>query len=194
MFSLYGMTDTKNPCIVRGRISSKGENMAETDAQGPGNVPEYDGSLKHVLFSFKGRCTRFDYWVKGRLLPMAIFAVYFIVIISLAKELRIQGGPFGLVWIFLVPFVVLFGWVPWAVLVKRCHDRNHSWRALLPFGGLRMFELGFSRGTVGPNKYGQDPLQPQGTDEGQRMPPQTESPSGPSPATNDDSLERLKSK
>lgn len=50
-----------------------------------------------------------------------------------------------------------------AISLKRAHDLNHSWKWLLllliPVVNLYpLIKLAFSRGTYGPNKYGEDPL------------------------------------
>lgn len=56
-------------------------------------------------------------------------------------------------------------WIGLAMQVKRWHDRDKSgWMVLINFipivGLLWAFvELGFLQGTIGPNQYGNDPLQ-----------------------------------
>ena len=61
----------------------------------------------------------------------------------------------------------VFGFLVWSgicVGIKRCHDRERSgWFllvSLIPFIGAiwLTIELYFLRGTVGPNKFGEDPL------------------------------------
>ena len=60
--------------------------------------------------------------------------------------------------------LVLLNWIGFALYIKRCHDRDRSgWYlliALIPFVGLLWIwiELGLLRGTVGPNRFGPDPL------------------------------------
>ena len=64
----------------------------------------------------------------------------------------------------LLGTVVLVGWISFAISAKRWHDRDKSgWYNLLvlvPFAGPIWFltECGFLRGTVGPNRFGPDPL------------------------------------
>ncbi len=54
----------------------------------------------------------------------------------------------------------------WSIAAKRCRDRGHpNWYLFLWFipiiGPLwLLIELGLRRGTLGPNKYGPDPLTP----------------------------------
>jgi len=54
-------------------------------------------------------------------------------------------------------------WVGLAIQIKRWHDRNKSgWWVLInlvPIIGplWALVEVGFQRGTVGPNRYGPDP-------------------------------------
>ena len=72
-----------------------------------------------------------------------------------------RKGP-GRFWALLV--VVPSLWVGLVVSVKRWHDRNKSGRwvllNLVPVVGWlwHVIECGFLRGTVGPNRFGQDPL------------------------------------
>jgi len=58
---------------------------------------------------------------------------------------------------------VLLLWIGLAVSVKRCHDRNRTgWFVLLSFIPILniwyLIEVGFLKGTTGPNTYGPDPL------------------------------------
>ncbi|MGL1863170.1 MAG: DUF805 domain-containing protein [Pseudodesulfovibrio sp.] len=116
-------------------------------------VPAYKSSFLHVLFGLKGRCTRFDYWVKYGLFHF----VFFIVLVLLAEMEAWEF--FRVVNLIMMPLSV---WVSIAVGIKRCHDRNRTgWFMLLgliPFLNLWVFiELCFLDGTYGPNQYGQDP-------------------------------------
>ncbi|MGQ0485996.1 MAG: DUF805 domain-containing protein [Hyphomicrobiales bacterium] len=64
----------------------------------------------------------------------------------------------------LIILVVVFLWPTLAIYAKRWHDRGKSgwWMLiiLIPLIGpiWVLIELGFLRGTKGPNHYGPDPL------------------------------------
>lgn len=54
--------------------------------------------------------------------------------------------------------LVFSTWISLAVNVKRWHDLDRSgWSVLMSV--MPFFELGFHRGTVGPNRFGADPLE-----------------------------------
>jgi uncharacterized membrane protein YhaH (DUF805 family) len=109
-------------------------------------------SPRQIFFSFKGRIPRGTWWLYGVLALMG-FSLYATVL------LRIAGlGPMGSD--VLVNLLLL--WPALAVSVKRWHDRDKSgWWVLvilIPLvGGLwLLIENGLRRGTVGPNRYGDD--------------------------------------
>jgi len=110
---------------------------------------------KWFLLSFDGRIGRADYWLRFNLPVIVISAILG------AVEGAASGGEVGLLSLL---FMLAALWPSWAVGVKRCHDRDRSgWFmliALIPVvGGIWLLvELGFLRGTIGPNKYGPDPL------------------------------------
>ena len=104
----------------------------------------------HFLFSPHGRITRRSYWLRF-MLPIIILEMAIpVVVITYDKPMLI--------------LFVLSLWPLIAVGAKRCHDRNRSgWfqlAYLIPIMGPLwiLFELGFLRGTIGPNRFGPDPL------------------------------------
>jgi len=124
-------------------------------------------------FGFQGRIRRQTWWL-GYVLPlMAISIVCSVLDISLGfvtiqDAAPVDGygysfetagvGPFGL--LSLIPLI----WGGLAGQVKRWHDRDKSgWMVLINFIPLigmiwALIELGFLRGTAGPNRFGPDPL------------------------------------
>ena len=106
-------------------------------------------------FSFSGRIRRSEWWT---IYSMAIGGVILLSIIA-NPALETQGlfaGIFMMLWLATM-------WIVLASNVKRLHDRGRSgWFllvALIPFAGFWvLIEVGFLRGTVGPNAYGSDPL------------------------------------
>jgi uncharacterized membrane protein YhaH (DUF805 family) len=142
-------------------------------------------SLSQLLFSFQGRLNRKPYWLTA----IAITALV-IVLILLALAMfgeREFGAGIAVVLLLIILYIPLI-WVGLAVGAKRLHDRDKSaWWLLLFYAApsvlsgaanrademgivlhLASFaitiwaivELGFLRGTPGPNSYGPDPLAP----------------------------------
>ncbi|MBF0251771.1 MAG: DUF805 domain-containing protein [Alphaproteobacteria bacterium] len=126
--------------------------------------------VKDVWFSFDGRLNRKAYWLKGTIgLGMVGCVVNMVSVLFTLPILMFLGptsillGLAGLaVWL---PYVVFQFWTALAIMYKRCHDRGRSaWWLLLVIVPLLnlwvMIELLFLRGTVGPNKFGADPIDP----------------------------------
>lgn len=122
-------------------------------------APAPGSGWRWLLFSFHGRATRSDYWLR-------FFLPYFLLSIAVLF-LDLAAGTFDPdsgtgIFSFLFSLVAL--WPSLAVAVKRFHDRNRSgWYllvALLPIiGWIWMFiELCCLRGTPGDNRFGADPL------------------------------------
>ena len=139
--------------------------------------------MSQLLFSFQGRLTRQPYW-----LTSIAIVVLIIVLIALAlamfgvHDFWAGGTTLALLVILYIPLL----WVGLALGAKRLHDRDKSaWWLLLFYlvpsllsgaanrmdgGGFILHlagfaitvwafvELGCLRGTVGPNRYGPDPL------------------------------------
>jgi uncharacterized membrane protein YhaH (DUF805 family) len=139
------------------------------------------GDLKHLWFGFNGRVNRAKYWL--------VNIVNIVGLSVLAGVILGVFGFEMVAWLILgvLYLVVLVSAV--AICIKRLHDRNKPgwWAAVfigLPvvLGGLStllgnellamvfglgqfavaiwgLIELGILRGTVGPNQYGEDPLE-----------------------------------
>jgi uncharacterized membrane protein YhaH (DUF805 family) len=131
---------------------------------------------RHFLFSFDGRIDRSSLWLRFVLpyflLVVAITALSPLPSMEIADDIKTAArtGAVENLWYLLSPwswmvfaFFVVTVWPLIAIVVKRCHDRNHSGSylliALIPLIGLPwlLFDLGFRRGTVGANKFGSDP-------------------------------------
>lgn len=121
------------------------------------------------FFDFQGRAGRLEYWRFQIVAGLAIGAV-----LLLTWAVVMAGGPGLLPFLLVVPLLTANA----AVIVRRLHDRDHSgWLALplavLPFllglAGERapflaliglalslwgFIELGWLRGTRGPNMFG----------------------------------------
>jgi uncharacterized membrane protein YhaH (DUF805 family) len=135
-----------------------------------------------LFFSFSGRLNRTMWWLVG-------VAVYFVFMVGFWVALGLAFAGAGAAAV-IGGVAAVFGtlWVGLAVGAKRLHDRDKSaWWLLLFFvapaslhaagrhaaaGGRVLslmgtaialwafLELGFLRGTVGPNRYGPDPMSP----------------------------------
>ena len=116
-------------------------------------------TVGQALFSFEGRMCRRDYWLKGFLvlLPIGIFnnILAYGVDNDAARALSMIIGIVSI-------------WPGLALIVKRLHDRDRSgWFAatmFIPCVGIVfaiwiLVEVWFLRGTVGPNRFGDDPVQ-----------------------------------
>ena len=125
---------------------------------------------KNLFFSFQGRINRQPYWLCA-IGATIVFMVLFAAVIALFGTFQaaastdgnsLQLSPIG--WIIAVVLYIGFLWTGLAIQVKRWHDRDKSgwWVliALVPLvGGIWAFvECGCLRGTVGPNRFGPDPL------------------------------------
>jgi uncharacterized membrane protein YhaH (DUF805 family) len=135
-----------------------------------------NADLVSLLFTFQGRINRAKYW-----LAVVVYLAIMIVIVALAFLLA-----FGMLF-FVTGGIIYLGMLisGIAVGIKRLHDRDKSgWWLLLFYllpgvlGGIgsaldmetifalaggaisiwMIVELGFLRGTSGPNQYGPDPL------------------------------------
>jgi len=111
--------------------------------------------ISDLWFSFKGRSTRYDYWVRT-FLPLVGMA-FVAAIIDLAMGAGEEGGIF-------TALVLLFGaWISLVVSAKRMKDMNYSpWLLLLwlvPIANIVIWVMiAFIPGTVGDNQFGPDPL------------------------------------
>jgi len=137
--------------------------------------------MTQLLFSFQGRLNRKPYWLTNIAVGVIILVAIAIVMVG---ERRFAEA-FLTMAILIILYLPLF-WVSLALGAKRLHDRDKSawWLALIYLGpgiasgiGDQMdsmgfvlhlvafaitvwafVELGCLRGTVGPNRYGPDPL------------------------------------
>lgn len=124
-----------------------------------------------LLFSFSGRIPRSRYWLGFA----AFFLVALIPMVVLPLEAffaphsyeQMVGNPWGVLSVWrpaaYIELILLY-WIGFALYVKRCHDRDRSgWFVLILLipvvGPLWLWiELGLLRGTMGPNRFGPDPL------------------------------------
>lgn len=127
--------------------------------------------------SFQGRIPRKTFWlalivmiVITWILEIILFSIFGVSMMSMdpnatpeaqaaAAEQAMSGMAIPLVILILITI-----WPSLAIYAKRWHDRDKSgWWTLIGLvpiiGGLWMLiELGFLRGTEGPNRFGPDPI------------------------------------
>jgi uncharacterized membrane protein YhaH (DUF805 family) len=145
-------------------------------------------SMSQLLFSFSGRLNRKPYWLTTLCLIL-VFLVLITVVFVVGGASILSGDLSGLgaMIIILVLLYIPLLWIGLALGAKRLHYRNKSgwWLLLfwflpailqgageqidgigivLTLAGLAisiwgLVEIGFLRGTVGPNQYGPDPLE-----------------------------------
>ena len=117
---------------------------------------------QQFYFSFRGRVNRSAYWLRYLLLIWGCSILLVVLVIGLADTNPDSAELILYIW--LVLSFVLWPWIGLAVGAKRYHDRDKSaWWLLIAFipiiGPIWQFvELGFLKGTDGPNRFGPDPL------------------------------------
>ena len=128
--------------------------------------------------SLDGRIPRKTFWLAVLVMVVISWILQFIVFAIFggsamtavdpnmtpeAQAAAMQQALSGM-WLPLGVVVLLTLWPSICIYAKRWHDRNKSgWWSLIMFvpiiGGIWLLvELGFLRGTEGPNKYGPDPI------------------------------------
>src|SRR5262245_52471631 len=135
----------------------------------------------HLFFGFGGRINRAKYWF-----TLVIWILIWIIAVEKFVKIIVD---YAVLFIIVLAFVTLGWVSAFAIGVKRLHDRNRSgWWIVLFYvvpavlGGAGkgtdgdlaqgilglatlvlsiwgLVELGFLRGTRGPNRFGPDPLQ-----------------------------------
>jgi len=126
-----------------------------------------------LFTSFEGRINRQKWWL-GLIILMIIQWIFYIVVAMIFDGgMMVSVDPenpesvrqaMGALMIPLFILILVFLWPTLAIYAKRWHDRGKSgwWTLiiLIPFIGpiWGLVELGFLRGTEGPNQYGPDPL------------------------------------
>ena len=120
-------------------------------------------SIRQALFSFEGRLGRADYWFKGNIVILLIWAASAVLYYGIAARWGVGLWCFALAY-----FINIATLVPMlALMVKRLHDRGRSaWFILInliPVVGQiwLIWDVWASKGTAGPNRFGDDPLQDQ---------------------------------
>lgn len=124
-------------------------------------------NLKNLFTSFDGRIGRMKWWC-GLLAVMWIEAVVAFLGIKVFGTYLVADAPnerAQMITALMILVVILFVLPLFPLYAKRWHDRDKSgWWTLIwlvpIFGNIWiLIELGFLKGTEGPNQYGNDPLQ-----------------------------------
>ncbi len=117
--------------------------------------------IQAILSAFRnygnvdGRASRSEYWW--------FFLFFVVLLVAIFIASAAWNSALLMAW---VAYLILMAPPLWAVTVRRLHDVGRSGRwAILGFfplaGGPRRTRLLTTRGTVGPNRYGPDPLRPE---------------------------------
>ncbi|MBM3608863.1 MAG: DUF805 domain-containing protein [Alphaproteobacteria bacterium] len=116
--------------------------------------------IRNYFFTWEGRVNRAKWWLGQLILMVAAFVVYGLgFAIALALDLPALGLLVGV----LLFLPILYAAV--CLSIKRFHDRDKSgWWVCIQFVPLigpfwYLIECGMLRGTVGPNRFGDDPLE-----------------------------------
>ena len=144
--------------VLRKRGIDPEKYASPVDLTPPEQVSDFDSSdrpLYRQLFSFKGRASRFRFW----LIVPAAWVVFILLRIYFERNFdRMAYGPLVL---SLFAMLIPIAWLHWATVVQRLHDRNKSgnWCAFLlfvPVLGMiwALVELGCKNGTRGANRFG----------------------------------------
>ena len=110
------------------------------------------------MCSFEGRTTRSEWWLGVLSLMVIVFGGWVVLLIGV--NALDGGGAFILAFLLFYAVTV---YLNLALHAKRWHDLNKSgWWTLVTLvpiiGGFWLIiELGFLKGTDGPNKYGPSP-------------------------------------
>lgn len=117
----------------------------------------YSSIQKPGMWSFAGRVSRSGYWIG------AISLSVLDLIAQYATGMMSSDSHATKSILIYIPTVIANMWLALAGTVKRWHDLDRSgWMTLVnfvPIVNLIFFiRLGFVRGSVGPNRFGADPL------------------------------------
>ena len=123
--------------------------------------------MERSAFGFEGRINRDRYWKYQLAIFLMIFVFEVCVVVLGGHGMLDPRHPSAIKWIVIPGFLVVFViavWVHFAAGARRFQDRGKAgWWVLIGFVPVIGFfwlwiECGFLRGTIGPNKYGPDPL------------------------------------
>ncbi len=131
-------------------------------------APRHYRTWRSMWFSFDGRISRSQYWINGvvlRLIATIFAAIGLGIVLGVTDYLLSDdvSDPVGGVVVIL--FGAVYLWSELAVSVKRLHDRDYSgWWVLgyfVPIVNVWIYiSVCFLAGTRGPNRFGDDPVQP----------------------------------
>jgi uncharacterized membrane protein YhaH (DUF805 family) len=142
--------------------------------------------MSQLLFSFQSRLNRKPYWMTILAITVIVLVLIVLALVMFGERDFWAGG--ALLAVLVIIYIPLI-WIGLAIGAKRLHDRDKSaWWLLLFYlapsvlsaaanhaGDVGLIilhlasfaitvwafvELGCLRGTVGPNRYGPDPLMP----------------------------------
>ena len=134
-------------------------------------------SIPAVLFSFNGRISRFEYWLKGVLVIVAAIIVLNILTVIITSAIAAGADAsddaetglvallagLGIVLLLWFLAAIPLVWISFALYAKRFHDRGKTgWMGLVVFIPLIgpfwiLIECGFLPGDPVANAYGPPP-------------------------------------
>ena len=118
-----------------------------------------------VLFGFSGRINRAKYWLATLIQVIFFYGAVFSAVVLVdafdGATAEYRYSPFPTVMAVLALLIAAISQI--AVSMQRAHDCNRSGFFVLllfvpPLSIWPAVEFGFMRGSIGPNRYGPDPL------------------------------------
>ena len=117
-----------------------------------------DKGFKEIFFSTKGRLNRKRFIIRGLILGVAGNVLTVLIVSLLTALLDFDGMILSMIPASVLSIVMIFFGL--TLNIRRCHDLGKSgWYVLAIFFIIPGLFLLFKKGTVGPNKYGPDPLE-----------------------------------
>jgi uncharacterized membrane protein YhaH (DUF805 family) len=133
----------------------------------PPSIPQFGPDYLHEFLSSNGRLNRFPYFVRVSILYalqkvlLMLFPLRNLALESASSSIEFIGRLSGLILADVIAIAAIVFMI--LQVIKRLHDMNHSgWYALL--GAVPIFNIALGlfltlmKGTVGPNRFGDDPL------------------------------------
>jgi len=109
-----------------------------------------------LFFTYDGRINRTPFWIGGTILSVINIVVQAVI------HTAFGNGLIGAILLLIISLFLIYPSL--CVAIKRYHDRDKSgWWCLIlliPLVGIIWYiiDVGCLRGTIGPNRFGPDPL------------------------------------
>lgn len=160
-----GPTESGSPFATANPYQAPSVSVEEWQRRG--DAPRERSRIVWMFFSTQGRIGRASFWgftlvtLIAYYIAAACIGFFFFFLFAAKRDMSVQAA----LWldILIFPVMILFLWATIAIQVKRWHDHDMSgwWWFLwfVPAVGpiVALVLLGFVRGTIGRNQFGDDP-------------------------------------